>query len=427
MKAYKHPWFKRRGYLHFDSPVSLSTATRLVTCPKRVAKHPFFPLIHYTIRSLKISVDDKGQVEKKWKDREIKYASHLDSHIYSFYAKELAKLYESEVSKRMLNANVLAFRSLGKSNIDFADDVFELIKAKGRCSVIGLDISGFFDNLSHTVLKNQWSRLLDVKQLPEDHYKVFRSLTKFAYVDRNTLYKNMGISRNNPKNGRYKICSPSEFRDLVRSKGLVKTNGNTFGIPQGTPISALLSNIYMLDFDTQMKAVLEEQGGHYFRYCDDMLFITSNEFRDGVEKIAVDEIKKLELEINTKKTEKRDFYRYGGLLKCKGNKSLQYLGFTFDGERKLLRSAAIAKFSGRMRAGVRLAKKTVKRLNYENIIAGNPEVVQLRKKKLYERYSHLGKRNFMRYGYRAAKEMNSKAIKKQLKPFWNRMQNEMNK
>lgn len=183
----------------------------------------------------------------------------------------------------------------------------------------------------------------------------------------------------------------------------------------------------MLDFDSKMKVALEEQGGYYFRYCDDMLFITKTELRDNVEKFALNEIKQLTLEINTKKTEIRDFYRYGGQFRCKDKKSLQYLGFTYDGERKLIRSAALAKFSNRMKAGVRSANKTVSRKNHEFLINGQPPTEKLKKKKLYERYSHLGGRNFLKYGYRAAKIMKSSAIKKQLKPIWNRLQKEIEK
>jgi RNA-directed DNA polymerase len=134
----------------------------------------------------------------------------------------------------------------------------------------------------------------------------------------------------------------------------------------------------MLDFDAKMKVTLEEQGGYYFRYCDDMLFITKTELRDSVEKFALNEIQQLTLEINTKKTEIRDFYRYGGQLRCKDKKSLQYLGFTYDGERKLIRSAALAKFSNRMKAGVRLAKKTVSRKNHEFLIKGQPPTEKLK-------------------------------------------------
>ena len=283
---------------------------------------------------------------------------------------------------------------------------------------------GFFDTLDHDVLKASWAKLIKHDRLPADHFNVFRSLTRFTDVDRETLYAQLDISKNNPKNGRSRLCSPKEFREQVRAKGLLNVSKKSKGIPQGTPISALLSNIYMLDFDSRAKEVLEEQGGSYYRYCDDMLFITKNEFKDGIEKFACEEIEKLGLEINTEKTELRKFWRYGGIQKS--NKPLQYLGFTFDGQRKLLRSAALARFSGRMKSGVRLTKRALKNRNQIRKNNGEPEE-KLRKKKLYERYSHLGRRNFLTYAYRASKRMQSKAIRKQLKPYWHRLQKEFSK
>lgn len=427
MQNKKHAWFRHRGYLHFDSPVSFKTAQSLVNSPKRVAAHSFYPLIHYEIRSFKVTLNQNNEIEKKWKHREIKYAAHLDSHIYAYYSWLLSSLYEKEVKRRGLDKNVLAFRSLGKNNIYFANDAFEIIKAKGRCRAIGLDISGFFDNIDHRKLKEIWSKLIGEHPLPKDHYAVFKSLTEYSFVEREQLFNKLGISKNNPKHNRYRACTAKEFREQVREGGLIKRNPNKYGIPQGSPISALLSNIYMLEFDTTMKRLVESNDGHYFRYCDDMLFIVKPIFKDDVEATAIEQIEKLQLKINSDKTERRDFYRYGGQLRCKGRKSLQYLGFTFDGERKLIRSAALAKFSNRMKAGVRLAKKTVKRKNLEAWLKENPQTEVLRKKKIYERYSHLGRRNFLKYGYRAAKKMGSSSIKKQLKPLWSRLQNEIDK
>ncbi|MFK8773750.1 MULTISPECIES: hypothetical protein [Aeromonas] len=112
----------------------------------------------------------------------------------------------------------------------------------------------------------------------------------------------------------------------------------------------------------------------------------------------------------------------GGVQKC--DKPLQYLGFTFDGERKLIRSAALAKFSGRMKSGVRLAKKNHAKANLLEEEIGILKT-PLFKRKIYERYSHLGKKNFITYGHMAAKTMKSKAIKKQLKPLWNRLTKEI--
>jgi len=162
----KHAWFKRRGYLHFDSPVSFKKALKLVNSPKRVSTHSFYPLIHYSIKSFKVKLNAAGEIEPKWKTRDIKYAAHLDSHIYAYYSWLLGKRYEEEVQRRGLHENVLAFRSLGKNNIDFANDVFEIIKITGRCSAVALDITGFFDNLNHLVLKDVWGNYWDMSRFP---------------------------------------------------------------------------------------------------------------------------------------------------------------------------------------------------------------------------------------------------------------------
>lgn len=424
MQIKKHPWYRKRGYIHFDSPVSFKTAHKVVTNPKCIAKHAFYPLISYEIESIKFQEREDGTRAKVPKTRPIAYASHLDSHIYAYYANKLAVLYEERLKQLDLTKNVLAFRSLGKSNVQFANQAFEEIKRRSYCSVVALDVSGFFDNLDHSVLKKAWCNLLDEAKLPADHFNLFKSLTKFSKVDKTALYETLGISFHNPKNGRYKVCEVSDFRLKVRKAGLVATNKKTKGIPQGSPISALLSNIYMLEFDARASTVMDEQGGIYFRYCDDMLFITTKEFRDGIETFANNEIKSLGLEINSKKTEKRDFWIDNGLQTS--NKPLQYLGFTYDGQRKLIRSASLARFSNRMKRGVRLAKKTRLKRNAIKVRQGH-KPTKLYKRKLYDRYSHLGVRNFVTYGYRAANEMSSDAIRKQLKPLWKRLQEEIDK
>src|SRR5690606_14828177 len=120
----------------------------------------------------------------------------------------------------------LAFRKLGKSNIEFAFDAFQKIKAMGNCTAIGYDISGFFDNLDHVLLKNAWYRLLGTDLLPPDHYAVFKSLTKFSQVERKAVYKALGISEHNPPNDLRRVCTPKEFREIIRKSGLINTNAN---------------------------------------------------------------------------------------------------------------------------------------------------------------------------------------------------------
>jgi RNA-directed DNA polymerase len=312
---------------------------------------------------------------------------------------------------------------LKKSNIEFAGDAFNEIKSRGNCSVVALDISGFFDNLDHQILKKAWASLLDESILPEDHFAIFKSLTKFSVVDKESLYEKLNISLNNPKAGkRTKLCEAIEFREIVRKQGLVKVNSKPHGIPQGSSISALLSNIYMLSFDISACEEMKRVGGKYYRYCDDMLFIVPVDYKDTIEKNARNNIKSLCIDINPDKTELRDFTLEKGLLRS--DKPLQYLGFTYDGQHILIRSAALARYSEKMKRGVRLAKATMKKRNRLKISRGeNPKPIY--KSKLYKRYSHFGNRNFITYGLRAADILESKSIKKQLKPLWERLRKEI--
>lgn len=419
----KHPWYRRRGYPHFDHPIGFKDAEILVKDPGQVSRHSFYPFIEFTIESFKVNrTGPEGKLKRIKKLRPIAYASHVDCHIYSYYSLQLASKYEQEIGRRNLQNCILAFRSLGKSNVDFAFDAFESIRQFGDCEVVALDVTGFFDNLNHALLKNAWASLLGQAQLPADHYAVFRSLTKYSTVNLELLYALLGVSMHNRDTAPARLCTADEFRSKIRSSKLIVKHTLDKGIPQGSPISALLSNLYMLEYDAVMKAFIDSVGGHYFRYCDDILLIVPPGVKAEAEALAVSEIGKLQLEINPKKTDRVDFAVTGcGQI---ASKPLQYLGFLFDGQRILLRSASLARYSERMRSGVRLAKATMNKRNAAREDRG--EVARpLFRKKLNSQYSHLGRRNFITYGYDAARRMESQAIRKQLRVLWKRLQNEI--
>ena len=425
MKTDKHPWFRSRGYLHFDFPVNQKKAEEILSLPENVAMHSFFPFIDYEVESMKIKKNEStGKIDKKIKKRPIAYAAHVDSHIYSFYAWKLSQLYEDQLKVRGIDRSVLAFRSLGKSNVDFAHQAFQDISLIGECATIALDITGFFDNIDHRLLKSQWCKLLQTKSLPEDHYAVFSSLTKYAKVSRDALYEEFGISEQNPKAGRRRICTPQEFRTRVRDKGLIRVHDKACGIPQGSPISALLSNIYMLDFDSAIAKRIAGVDRKYYRYCDDMLLIVSKfEVGDVIGEVNA-EIEKLKITINANKTQVSKFDYHNSKLVA--DKPLQYLGFLFDGARTMLRSSALARYSDRMRRGVRHAKQARDKFNV--LRAGKGLAPRkLYRRKLYEKYSHLGRRNFVTYALRAARIMGSKTMRKQIRSLWIRLQQEIEK
>lgn len=419
-------WYRLRRYVHFDEPLGLKKADELVTDPSAVARHAFWPLIQFGVETVKIRQHKTtGTISTKEKIREISYAAHSDSQIFSYYSQLLSAIYEEKVAERELAKSVLAFRSLRKNNIHFAKQAFDTIRAMGECTAVAFDIKKFFDTLSHRILKLRWKELLGVAELPPDHYAVFKAVTKFSVVDRDKAFGALDVSVHNPRSGgRRRLCTPSEYRDLIRSANLIQTNFKGIGIPQGTAISAFLSNLYMLEFDSAALKFVHSHGGTYMRYCDDMIFIMPLGMRAPTEEFVLDELEKLKVEINAEKTEVCDFILKGG--RQMSNRPLQYLGFMYDGERIVIRSAAFAKFSNRMKRGVSLAKQTMRRKNKIRKKLGVPER-RLYLRKLLTRYSHLGKRNFLRYGHSAAELMKSKAILKQLRPLWSRLYCEINK
>ncbi|MCW8417623.1 reverse transcriptase/maturase family protein [Fluoribacter dumoffii] len=412
-------WFKQRNYIHFDSPLSLKNTIKLVTNPACITKHSFYPFIKDTLCEKKIN----STLERDIKKRPVLYASHADSHIYSYYAHLLSEKYEKFLLNKDLANHVLAFRKIPKPqseknmcNIDFANYAFKEIVSRGNCVALVIDIKGFFDNLDHEILKKNWINLLEGQNfLPEDHYCVYKSLTKYSFVEKEQLYKNLSISKNNHKRlPNYKYCHPSTFRKLIRGNKLIQINSNNYGIPQGSPISGVLSNMYMLGFDQKINELIKQVNGTYYRYCDDMLFIVPEGDIEAFHKEVSTELLKLKLEISENKTQI-----------CKFNNGmtmtpLQYLGFLFDGKKIILRSKSISKYLKKMKKSVKLANSTRKKYNNKN---GTSQKIYRRK--IYIRYSHKGRRNFIQYGHRAAKIMDTKYIKKQLKPFWKKLKLEL--
>ena len=73
----------------------------------------------------------------------------------------------------------------------------------------------------------------------------------------------------------------------------------TKGVPQGLSISNILANIYLLNFDDQIKNI----GLKYFRYVDDILILLDEEETEEAQEILNNELKIIKLKINHSKTE----------------------------------------------------------------------------------------------------------------------------
>jgi len=352
----------------------------------------------------------------------------MDSLIYSYYGYCLNEKYQEYIKSIKIDKSVLAYRTdLDKCNIDFANEAFELIKRKKKCTAITLDIKGFFDNLDHKILMDQWRKVIGVDRLPEDQFKIYKSLCNYAYVNKNTLLHYLGINlkRVSPKPKTLIEPTAQNFK-ILRERNIIVTNKEPFGIPQGSGISGVLSNIYMIGFDSYMLKKSRKMGFSYFRYCDDILIICDSTEANLVAHLAYTKIKAYKLQIQVQKEDKIAFRRVEGCLcafdarklnkhnyispppkrRNEFKKRLQYLGFEFDGKNTFIRSSTMSKYYRRMNSRI---DNTLRRAYGER---GRGRKIFT--KKLLSRNTHLGKNNFISYGFRSAFNNNIE-IKRQLK------------
>lgn len=416
-----HSWYKKREYLHFDYPLNENTASTYACSSAYVSKHAFYPFLSYTKKTKKY-LGSCSPV--RIKERPLMYASHIDSHIYAYYKSLLNLKYEQTLIKHNLQSEVLAFRTLGKNNIHFARDVFNYIVGKGSCGVLTVDVSNFFGNLNHKLLKQNLKCVLGVTELSKDWYAVFRSITKYSYVDLTELHNALGYStKKRPKVNR--LCSPEIFATKVRGQTLIKANSRNLGIPQGSPISAELSNSYMLSVDIELKSLLTELGGKFYRYCDDIIFVVDKEIDlDVLEAQVTNILTGAHLSLNPAKTTKHKFTFNNTNNICSVDNTLQYLGFVFNGKNIHIRDSSLSRSYGRMNRAFRMTKRSMQKNNLE-LKKRNFHPRGIFKRKLFSRYSALGLRNFVTYGLRASKLMKEERIRLQVKSFGKKFDSRM--
>ncbi len=175
-------WFRPRGYLHLDVPVALPFAEGLTSA--FVASHKWSPLIHYVKFEKRYKLLERKTVKKP---RPIMYASHRDACILSKYSSDLAARLDAFYIDSGLNDTVVAYRSLGQSNYHFAKRVENYVRSQPSLTVMCFDVTGFFDNLDHKLLKRQLKWILGCDELPADWYSVFNMITKFRHVNMDEL------------------------------------------------------------------------------------------------------------------------------------------------------------------------------------------------------------------------------------------------
>lgn len=410
----KPKWLKEKGYLHISPSLKIGDEWEkyysLITNKKFVEEYAFYPLIHTNLIDRKYkkadpekhrskgrkhchTLEKNGKPEKSNKLRPLHYASHMDALVYGYYKEILDELYEKKLQgNSKLNAAVNAYRKIqisekdikGKSTIHFAKEAFDEIKKRGEVDevcVLTFDLKSFFPSLNHQFLKQKWKWLLDVDELPKDHYNVFKACTKFRYV----LLDDLRIR--NDRNGRksgfdesklakirkekgYKCFfeSNEEFRRTI-SEGKLHVYKNPFysdekiniGIPQGLPISALLANLYLYDFDLKIiNDLVEERDVYYKRYSDDIVVVCKPTQAEFIENYIYSLVKESKVNISENKTEKFIFrsitfspkhddkrltcFRIDKKSKKEIETPLLYLGFEFRGYKTVIKSANLSRY-----------------------------------------------------------------------------------
>lgn len=374
-----------KHYPHFDALISKQEIIRLVTDPSRVAENTFFPFLMFNKEWQPFRKKPDGKPPKK--KRQIRYGARRDAYIFSYYRSILSPLYEKKLLELGIENCPIAYRKIknkfgsGKCNIDFAKDAFDAVDEIGDCFCICLDISSYFENLDHELIKKLWCELLGVKRLPADHYAVFKNITKYHYVNQCDVYRRLGyigtIDKDRPKIEGFikkipsnkQLCSRKDFREKICGKdSLVEGNPHNYGIPQGAPISDLIANFYLMYFDTKINTYAKEHHGKYFRYSDDILIIIPKNSANPIDIIDLicKEIKNYGSQLNIKKekTQISQFKKTDGHLECEpihfdeirtGNNGLEYLGFRYDGKNVYIRESTVSRFYRKISGGSKAA------------------------------------------------------------------------
>lgn len=391
-----------KPYAHFDKRVSLlmGAVRQYVMNPEKIIKHGFYPFIHFRKRSSRYGKN------KRIKFRDLYYCSHLDRCVYQRYAFLINYKYNIWSKTNGLDNIAIAYRNNnGKSNIEFARDAFDAISKFDKSFIFVGDFTNFFDELQHSYLKTMLCKVLEVDVLPKDYYAVFKNITRFSSWDWEKIIKVTGMSNirgiRKKLNHRDVLLSKEEFK---KNKTDICKNTSGKGIPQGSPISAVLSNVYMIEFDQWLKEYATHNNGIYMRYSDDFIIVLPYNNIDDIEDyksstlsfiMSMDGLVKLQ-------AEKTSYYIYSNKkvysYPDKQLSIIDYLGFVFEGDNIRMRPRSITKYYYRMR-----------RKAY-NIVKNNwmsPKGKRITAKRLYNIYSKNDKgQTFITYAKRARRIMN---------------------
>ena len=180
---------------------------------KELADHIYIPM---PVKCTKIYRNEK--------EREIALYSMRDKTVQQSVSEELNKIYDDDFSQ-----GTYAYRN-GRSALQAVDEIERMIKTGRYSFVLKIDIVKFFDNIRWDILAGQ----LRQKIREEDVIELIRAESLAPWVDRE-----------------------GNLQEKIK------------GIYQGSCISPILSNIYLMEFDKSIAADCQQ----FFRYSDDILIL----------------------------------------------------------------------------------------------------------------------------------------------------------
>lgn len=186
-------------------------------------------------------------------ERKLGIPTYMDRLIQQAISQELTNMYDADFSE-----NSYGFRS-EKNAHQALQKAKEYINA-GYSHVVDLDLSQFFDRVNHDYLMNELSRKIQDKRILKLIHKILRA-------------------------------------DIQEQGSLTPCKQ---GVPQGGPLSPLLSNIILDKLDKE----LEKRGHRFVRYADDVsIYVKSKRAGERVmESISTYIEKELKLKVNMEKS-----------------------------------------------------------------------------------------------------------------------------
>lgn len=414
-----------KRYQHFDFPLSKEKQRKLLKRwlnPKNICHHSFAPFIAFNIKQQKTD-----GVKVTTKLRPIKLVAHHDALIYRLYGYYLNCVYEKYIRQHNFTDVPQAYRA-NHSSISTAKYAFDYLwQQKNGAWVIKGDFSHFFDNVNHHILLSKVRKLLmndESGYLPADWMHVLKSIMRYRYITKKQ-FKNFIDQYNRQNTNKSRNSRFTYYNKCVHTKLLKLSARNKVGIPEGTAISAALANVYMIDFDLEVKQFVQQYKGLFLRYSDDFVIIlpattiSYDQVEHIIKNISMKSSNDLKIAINNKKT---SILRYKDQQIWKdGNRSVfNFLGFSFNGRQVTFTPSVMYRFHQNAKYSLRiLAENTkvwrgqtidnVKR--YENIQALKKQGYNLpARKSITKRFltsQPISRENALSYAYNAQRILTS--------------------